>query len=267
MGQITSLNNERVRRAQALQRGARRRDREGLLTVEGLRLADEALRWGGPIAEAFYTETFAASEAGRPLLAALADRAIPCWETAEAVFATLADTQTPQGILLVLPLPELPVPSRPALVLAPDGVRDPGNLGTMLRTAWAVGVSAVLLPPGTVDVYNPKVVRAGMGAHFHVPLRCAPWSDIAERVAGTQVWLAEAGRGTVYDAVDWRAPTTLIVGGEAQGAGHEARALAGNRGVYIPMAAGVDSLNVGVATAVLLFEAARQRRQGVGSGD
>lgn len=261
MGKITSLNNERIRRAQALQRGARRRDREELLAVEGLRLAGEALSAGSPVVEAFYTDSFAATGAGRQMLEELAGRSTPGWNVPDAIFATLADTQTPQGILLVLPLPEIPIPTHPALILIPDGVRDPGNLGTMLRTAWAVGVSLIVLPPGTVDVYNPKVVRAGMGAHFHVPLRCAAWAEIGDWVAGTQVWLAEAGRGTAYDAVDWRAPTTLIMGGEAQGAGTEARALAEECGVYIPMQAGVDSLNVGVAAAVLLFEAARQRRQ------
>ncbi|HNT77535.1 MAG TPA: RNA methyltransferase [Anaerolineae bacterium] len=261
MGKITSLNNERVRRAQALQRGARRRDREGVLAVEGTRLAVEALHWGGEVREAFYTPAFAATTTGEQVLTELTERRVPCWETSDAVFATLADTQTPQGILLVLPFPEVPLPSHPTLVLIPDGVRDPGNLGTMLRTAWASGVSAVLLPPGTVNVYNAKVVRAGMGAHFHVPMRSATWPEIGVMVAGTQVWLAEAGCGQRYDGVDWRAPTTVIMGGEAQGAASEARALAGAQRVYIPMVAGVESLNVSVATAVLLFEAARQRRR------
>jgi len=262
VSQITSLNNERVRRVQALMRSTRRRLHDGLFVIEGRRLVQEALDAGSPVVEAFFTAEFAADPAGQTLVTALCGRAESCWETPASLFAALSDPGTPQGILAVTPLPDLPLPpaTAPGLILIPDAVRDPGNLGTILRAAWAAGVVQVWLPPGTVDAGNPKVVRAGMGAHFHVPMRRAAWDDIQQWLAGTPVWLAEAGRGVAYDAVDWRGRVALIVGGEAAGPGAAARALAGAQGVYIPMAAGVDSLNVAVATAVLLFEAARQRR-------
>lgn len=247
---------------QALRRGTRRRYQEGLLVVEGVRLVCEVAAANMPVAEVFYTLDFAANNANQTLLSNLRLQATSMWEVTPAIFAALSDTQTPQGILLVMPFPDLPMSEQPSLSLIPDGVRDPGNMGTMLRTAWAVGVSAVLIPPGTVDAYNPKVVRAGMGAHFHVPLVRAAWSDIAERVESADVWLAEAGAGTAYDDVPWsRDAIALIVGGEAQGAGAESRALAGDHLVYIPMMENVESLNAGVATAVLLFEAVRQRRR------
>lgn len=262
MGRIVSLNNERVRRVQALERSTRRRYHEGLLVVEGLRLAQEALGAGLPIHEAFYTATFAAGALGQSLVDACTTRSISAWEVAPEVMQALSDTETPQGILLVMPIPDLRCSEDAPLILIPDNVRDPGNLGTMLRAAWAAGVSQVLLPPGAVDYTSPKVVRAGMGAHFHLPLRRAAWDEIRALVAEAAVWLAEAGQGTPYDAVDWRGRVALIVGGEAEGAGPEGRALAADRRVVIPMARGVDSLNAALASAIVLFEAARQR--GVG---
>ncbi len=230
------------------------------MVAEGLRLLQELARAELPISQLFWTPEFAAEDAGRAVLATLETRSEASIAVSPEVMAAIADTETPQGILAVLPIPTLP-PRAGSFGLIPDGVRDPGNLGTMLRTAWATGVSRVWLPPGTVDFTNPKVVRAGMGAHFCVPMAKATWEQIAADIAGTSVWLAEAERGTPYDAVDWRGPVTLIVGGEAEGAGPEARALAGAAGyVTIPMAEGVDSLNAAMAAAVLLFDAARQRR-------
>lgn len=232
------------------------------MVVEGARLVLEALDAGVPVRTGFYTAEFAADVEGRALVDRLARRGISRWRVTPEVMAAMSDTATPQGILLVLPPPALP-PRQPAgWVLILDQLRDPGNLGTIMRAAWAAGVAQLLLPPGTVDLTNPKVVRAGMGAHFYVPARRAPWEAVREIVAGYRVWLAEAGRGTPYEAVDWRGDVALIVGGEATGAGAEARALAAGRCVYIPMAPGVDSLNAAMATSILLFEAARQR--GVG---
>jgi len=258
---LTSLNNKHVRRVQALRRSTRRRHEDGLMVVEGARLVREVLAAGLLVREVFYTSDFTQDDANQTLLSALSHKATAVWEVSAAVFAALSDTQTPQGILLVMPFPHFDTPSHLSLTLIPDAVRDPGNLGTMLRTAWAVGVSAVLIPFGTVDAYNPKVVRAGMGAHFHVPIVRVAWPEIADLVKHAEVWLAEAGEGTTYDEVAWhRDAVALIVGGEAQGAGDAARALAAGNLVYIPMVANVDSLNAGMATAVLLFEAARQRR-------
>lgn len=262
MSRIVSLNNERVRRVQTLERSTRRRYHEGLFVAEGLRLVQEILAAGLPIYEAFYTSMLVESASGAALVAACAERASTCWEVSVEVMQALADTETPQGILVVLPIPDLHCDVATPFMLIPDAIRDPGNLGTMLRTAWAAGVSQVLLPPGTVDYTNPKVVRAGMGAHFYVPMHRATWEDIRADLDETAVWLAEAGPGTPYDAVDWRGRVALIVGGEAKGASLEGRALAAGRHINIPMARGVDSLNAAMAAVIVLFEAARQR--GVG---
>jgi len=240
---------------QRLRRSARRRRAEGLLIVEGRRLVAEAMRAVVPEA-LFYTARFAATEAGQALLA---QSHAPRWEVSPSVMKALADTQTPQGILALVPIPRLPLPEGDRFTLVPDRVRDPGNLGTILRTAWAAGVDAVLIPPGSADPTNPKVVRSAMGAHFHLPWRRMGWEAIREQLQGATVWLAEAGQGQPYDAVDWRGNVALIIGGEAEGAGEAGRALAGDRLTHIPMRPGVESLNAAVAAAVFLFAAARQR--------
>ena len=230
------------------------------MVAEGLRLVEELLASGLPISELFVTEGFPVDEMLPAGTATLLPEGGEVIGVTGELMAAMADTVTPQGVLAVLPIPELPAAGGPRFVLIPDQVRDPGNLGTMLRTAWAAGVTQVLLPPGTVDPTNPKVVRAGMGAHFHLSIRTVGWDAIGSAVACDDVWLAEAGRGQAYHAVDWRGDVALIIGGEAAGAGGEARDAAAC--VQIPMRRGVESLNAAVAAGILLFEAARQRGEG-----
>jgi TrmH family RNA methyltransferase len=136
----------------------------------------------------------------------------------------------------------------------------------MLRTAAAAGVQAVLIPKGSVDAYAPKVVRAAMGAHFHLPIVSLAWEEIADLLldlkvdlrVDLQIYLADAAAGEPYFHCDLRQPLVLIVGGEAEGAGEAAHRLS-NATLHIPMASGVESLNAAAAAAVLLFEIARQR--------
>jgi TrmH family RNA methyltransferase len=157
-----------------------------------------------------------------------------------------------------LPFPQLEVPAHPSLLLIVDALRDPGNLGTLLRSAAGANADAAILAPGTVDAYNPKVVRGAMGAHFRVPVLTEDWNAIATRVHGLDVWLAAANAETLYTQVDWGRPCALIVGGEAEGISERASKLAMGR-AGIPLARGVESLNAGVAGSIFLFEIARQR--------
>ena len=175
--------------------------------------------------------------------------------------AVMSDTVTPPGILAVLPMSECLIPRPLTWVLVVDRLRDPGNMGTMLRSALAAGVELVITTKGTVDVYSPKVVRAGMGAHFALNL-CVeqPWQAIEDSLEGLRVFLAKPRQGSAYWKVDWRQPTALCIGGEAQGASTNAERLATDA-VTIPMREGVESLNAAVAASILLFEAARQRFQ------
>jgi TrmH family RNA methyltransferase len=253
---ITSTQNERVKDIRSLVR-RRVRQREGRFFVEGTRLADEVVRAGIRPALVFYTEAWAGTPTGQRLLPALQRAEEGAWPVSEGVMAAAADTQAPQGVLVVVPFVDLP--PQPGLILILDRVRDPGNLGTILRSAEAAGAGQVLLAPGTVDVYNPKVVRGAMGAHFRLPVAALDWPAIGQRVAGRAVWLADMAGEVAYETVDWTRPAALIVGGEAAGAGNEAAALATGR-VLIPMTGGAESLNAAMAATVILFEAARQHR-------
>jgi TrmH family RNA methyltransferase len=255
---ITSIQNDRVKYVRALAR-RRVREREKRFVVEGTRLIEEVARAGIRPALLLYMEAWGESEAGRTLLDRLPAPVEGAWLVSEGVLAACADTETPQGVLAVVPA--LHLSPGPGLVLVLDRVRDPGNLGTVLRSAEAAGAGQVLLAPGTVDLYNPKVVRGAMGAHFRLAAEALDWPAIRERVAGRAVWLAEAGAGVAYDEVDWKGPSAVIIGGEAMGPGPEAAVMAADR-ISIPMAGGAESLNAAMAATVILFEAARQRRAG-----
>lgn len=253
---ITSLSNDRVKQVRRLQVDRRYRAREGLFVVEGTRsLADTVQQQVAPMA-LFYTGDWR-KQAGHEEILQQIDPAVQAIVSDE-VLAAMSDTETPPGVLAVLPIRPRPLPARPGLLLILDEIRDPGNLGTMLRTAAAAGVDGVLLSPGCVDPYNPKVVRAGMGAHLRLALHQQEWAEIAEASRALQVWLARADGELPYTEVNWRQPSALIVGSEAHGAGKEAGALADGT-LYIPMYAATESLNAAVAAGIILFEAVRQR--------
>lgn len=206
----------------------------------------------------FYTGDLAASRRGRALIQAVSASTKQVLEVSDPVMAAMAATRTPQGIIAVLPFPEV-APGESPLILVLDRLRDPGNLGTILRSAVAASVGQVITIKGTVDVLNPKVVRGAMGAHFRVPISCdRNWDEIGADLEGRQVLLADPQGRLPYYEVDWAQPTALIVGGEARGAGGEAKRLASDT-VTVPMQGGTESLNVAVATSIILFEAARQR--------
>ena len=256
---ITSPVNDRVRLIRQLQDQRKIRLRQGRFVVEGVRLVEEAVAAGMQPDFVLYSETQgAADDRLAQLLARLEPMSGPILSATDAVIATCSDTETPQGIVAVVPLPDWPRPLGPTTSLVVDRLRDPGNLGTILRTALAAGIDQVWLAPGTVDPTNPKVVRAAMGAHFRLPLYTATWTEIAAALAGAPAWLAEVGTGQPYWSVDWRSPVALIIGGEAEGASPEAHQLATGQ-VTIPMPGGSESLNAAVASGILLFEIVRQR--------
>ena len=253
---ITSTQNPKIKWLRELQSSGKTRRQEGLFVVEGVRLAEEALAAGWQAQLVLYSADL--SERGRKLLDAFAAQGATVEQATPQALNAASDTQTPQGILAALKRRELPLPGRLDFVFIPDLVRDPGNLGTMIRTAAAAGVQAVFIPPETADAFAPKVLRAGMGAHFRLALHSLGWEEIAHHVQSLQVFLAAAGEGVAYTQADWRRPCALVVGGEAEGASQAALSLATHR-VHIPMPGGSESLNAAVAAGIILFEAARQR--------
>jgi TrmH family RNA methyltransferase len=265
---ITSTKNSKV---QALRSLRQRRDRltRGWYLAEGVRLVEEAMKAGViPALMLFSPAALTRTSRGAALLRDLTALETRAWPATDAAIAAASDTQTPQGVVAALPLPSTDdAPLQGSLALVLDGVQDPGNLGTILRAAWATGVTEILTTLGTADPFGPKAVRAGMGAHFHLRLRPdQSWGQIAALATDRTVLLATAHGDIRYDAVDWHRPGLLILGSEAHGPTPAALQLATTR-VYIPMAKGVESLNVAVAAAVLLFEFQRQNRSVEASPD
>jgi RNA methyltransferase, TrmH family len=241
----------------ALQAQRRAREEAGLFVVEGVRLAEEALK-AGCVAD-IVLHRADLDERGREIVSAWAAQGSPTECVSPSVMEAASDDWTPPGLLAAVQFPRAFDPSAGvSFVLILDRISDPGNLGTILRTADAAGVEAVFLTPGTVDPFNAKVVRAGMGAHFHVPICQADCGAIQGHLEGFHIWAAEAREGTRYDQADWRGRCAILIGSEATGPSPEARALA-NRRVFIPMPGQAESLNAAIAAGVLVFEAARCR--------
>ncbi len=261
MQEITSPNNPRIKLARKLQR-RRAREQSGLCLLEGLRLVADALAAGASFDAAFVARRLAEQAEQNPLLAALEKAGVPLLVVDEALLAEISDTVTAQGIIALAHLPAPAIPDNPWLVLVLDGVGDPGNAGTLLRSAAAAGVELVIFGPETVDAFSPKVLRAGMGAHFRTAAQsCETWAAVAASLGeGRSLYVADAQAAIAYDTLDWRQPAALIIGGEAHGPSQMARSVA--TPIAIPMQGASESLNAAVAGSVILFEAARQRRIG-----
>jgi TrmH family RNA methyltransferase len=252
---ITSSTNSKIKLVRALAKKQTRQEQKQFV-VEGVRLIEEAVSAGILPVFTFYTASIRGDRRARILLDKISAMRRETYEVSDNVMRAIAATETPPGFLAVVPFPQIPEPTRPSFILILDAIRDPGNLGAILRSARAAGVDLVLLAPETVDAYNEKVVRAAMGAHFSVALRTEPWEKIAQSVKDVpRVYLADADGEIAYDAADWSKPVALIVGGEAEGAHESARKIAKAR-VRIPMRGG-ESLNAAMAATLLMYEAVR----------
>lgn len=252
---ITSSQNSKIKLVRALLGRAKERREANAFVVEGVRLVEEAVNSDWKFQFALYDDSL--SERGLKLVKKLEDKKIEVEKVESHLMQSLSETETPQGILAVLALTNSPIPNSPNFLLIPDQIRDPGNLGTLLRTAAAAGVQAVLIPPETTDAFAPKVVRSGMGAHFRLPIHSKTWEEIEAQTKGLQVYLADMD-GTSCWETDLRQPLALIIGGEAEGASEAAQKLVTQK-ISIPMQGSVESLNAGVAGSVLMFEVVRQR--------
>lgn len=273
---ITSSHNPKIRLIRDLQGRPKERREVGAFLIEGVRLLEEALAANWPVQLALYSETL--SERGQALVRQLRERGVSVETATPDLLQSISDTEAPQGLLAVVAIQALLLPSKPNFILILDNLRDPGNIGTILRTAGAAGVQATILSPGTTDPYAPKVVRSAMGAHFRLPIHNLTWPEIRTYLGKDETstgrprakvlperpvlrtYLADAAGELVYTRADFRSPLVFIIGGEAEGASPESRALADDR-VTIPMPGQAESLNAAVAAAILLFETVRQRRE------
>jgi RNA methyltransferase, TrmH family len=258
---LRSRENPLYKRLRALkERGA---DRE-LCLLEGPKLVLEALSAGLAVVEAATSPRAEASPAGAAALSLLRGRSVPVRRMTAELHASLSEAETSQGVLAVARRPaaeEDRVFGGTPLVLVADGVQNPGNLGALLRTAEAAGASGAILTDGCADPFSWKALRGSMGSAFRLPLlRGLTIGHALDSLeARGVVVLATAKDGERrYDEADLRGPTALVVGNEGAGLPAAVCARATSR-LRVPLAAPVESLNVGVAAALVLFEAARQR--------
>lgn len=267
MKAISSRDNPMVKRLHALANSARERRKLGETLLDGAHLLDAALQQQWPLKAIVVSDSGCAQLEIEDLLARCAHD-LPRYQLPDALFAHISPVDSPSGVIAIIDLPPEPDPARLAdgaalsahSLVVLDGVQDPGNLGTILRTAAAAGVRDVLLTPGCAGAWSPRALRAGMGAHFGLRIR--------ERVDAVDVLgafrgaiLATAlgeGARSLYE-LDLDAPVAWLFGAEGQGVSPALLACASQR-VIIPMAGDVESLNVAAAVAVCLFEQARQRR-------
>lgn len=254
---ITSTHNPKLKIVRALLGRSKERREAGAFVVEGVRLVEEAVNGNWGIRFVLFDETL--SERGGLQVEVLRSRGVDVEEVSASLMKSLSETETPQGVLAVLEFSQLPLPDSPTFILIPDQIRDPGNLGTLLRSAAAAGAQAVILPPDTTDAFAPKVVRSGMGAHFRLPIRSMSWDEIEKtlKAAGLKVMIADMD-GQPYFSTDLRQPVALVIGSEADGASESARKLADGK-ISVPMSGSIESLNAGAAGSVLMFEVLRQR--------
>jgi TrmH family RNA methyltransferase len=234
------------------------RERQHLFVAEGIRAVEELLRSSIPVRGALVAPILEHTPRGLALRETLGSRGIEILAVADAELASAADTESPQGIVAIAQIPQRTLhdvalgPRSRLLVL--DAIQDPGNAGTLLRTAAALGVEATLALPGTVDLWNAKVVRSAMGALFQRPAISCTWEALDQFLGSTgfPLWGADAA-GEPLSAVTTPDRLALVVGNEGSGLTPQASARLGRR-VAIPLASDIESLNVAVAAGILLYQ-------------
>lgn len=257
---ITSTKNPRIQRIRRLQSKPKERQAEQVIILEGVRLLEEALASNWVFRELLYAEPL--NDRGMQLVKNIQSLGARVEKVSPGVIQAISETESPQGLVAVLEMRPMPIPAHLDFILIVDQIRDPGNLGTILRTAAAAGTQAVYLTQGTVDAFSSKVLRAGMGAHFRLPIHTSGWQGIRSAIEqdDLQVFLSTSTGGKLYYHSDFSPPLAMIIGGEAEGASQDAHQVADFR-VHIPMPGGSESLNAAVAAGILLFEVARQREK------
>ncbi len=269
---ISSTANSKVKRLAALVQKAKMRREERLFVVEGIRMFREAPdEW---IREVYVSESFlrkCEQENDKESKERIKKHHYEVF--ADDVFRKVSDTQTPQGVLCVLDMPYhelegsvnswMADPQRAPLLMLIEDLQDPGNLGTILRAGEGAGIDGVVMTRRTVDITNPKVIRATMGSIYRVPFYVV--EDMALAIdllinKGVLVYAAHLDDSVDYDEPDYTRPTAFVIGNEGGGLRRETAQRA-SQYIKIPMAGQVESLNAAAAATVLMYEAARQRRR------
>ncbi len=258
---ITSSANAKVKQVMNLAKKAKARKLSGLFVAEGLRMFREIPR--DRIDSVYVSESFLKDESHRKLVEGL-----PFEMVADDVFSVMSDTQTPQGILALVrqysyEVGDLQTVTSPAFLMILENIQDPGNLGTIIRAGEGAGITGIIMDDTTADIYNPKVIRSTMGSVCRVPFLYTsdlPCTLKNLKAQGVRLYAAHLEGRNNYEKEDYTVDTGFLIGNEGNGLTEKITAMA-DALVRIPMMGRVESLNAAVAASVLMFEAARQRRQ------
>ena len=229
------------------------RRKHGMCLAEGPRLLRELASRGPAPVQVLYTAEAAAEPRDGGLIESLLRRGVHCERVGEKELELLADAAAPQGILAAVPIPDTAWPESATRVLVLDRLQDPGNVGTLLRTAEALGLDGALILRGTADPWGPKALRAAAGSTFRLPLRVGPWSDVGGQLSrdGFETWAAEASGERLTRSEPMPEKLALVLGNEGDGVDAEIL-VPGVRKVAVSLAGGVESLNVAAAGAILM---------------
>lgn len=256
---ITSMSNSQVKNLILLGKKARERHRQQVFLAEGKKMFLEAPR--KLLRKVYVSESFFLEEENKNMLSETEYEVLK-----DSVFLAVCGTQTPQGILCVIQMPEWDLEKllgqKDGFFLLLEGIQDPGNLGTMIRTGEGAGITAVIASRSTVDVFNPKTIRSTMGSIFRVPFFSAEdFFDVIARMRekSVKIFAAHLEGSVPYDGPDYDGSVGFLIGNEGNGLTEEAAALS-DTCIRIPMEGNVESLNAAVAAAVLMYEANRQRK-------
>lgn len=261
---ITSSNNSNVKNVIAMQKKGKVRKEQDAFVVEGLKMVSEIPE--GSLIQLYVAESFFKQSENVMYLETMAAEKRICYEiVSDKVFREMTDTQTPQGVLAVVRqrhynFSDLFTDDRAAHIVVLEDLQDPGNLGTILRAGEGAGVTGIVMSKGTVDIYNPKVIRATMGSIYRVPFLYTDCLKgmLAEIKRNCTVYAAHLDGRYSYDKADYTRASALLIGNEANGLSEEISSCADCL-IRIPMQGKVESLNAGVAASVLMYEVCRQR--------
>ena len=257
---ITSRKNPKIQQMRLLLTKKAERNRQGLCVAEGTRLLEEALQCHWKPIFGFFSQTL--DTRSEKLLHQCLNAGAEMEEVPPDLLQYVADTKNPQGLITVFEINPIPIPATPTFVLVLDALRDPGNMGTILRSAAAAGVDLVFLTSDCVDPFSPKVLRSGMGAQFRLPIQSQEIQDVL--VYSDQhkltIFIADSNTNQSCWQEDLSQPLALVIGNEANGPSqifHTSQA----KPIKIPMPGGFESLNAAVAAGILMFEIVHQRIQ------
>jgi TrmH family RNA methyltransferase len=259
---ITSSQNPLIKEIKSLN-SRKNRSKKGLFIIEGIKFFIEALNEEEKIIRIFMSEQFLSTSESKEILVKAAARNIKTYMLPDRLFKGISDTESPQGILAVIKAKHHNINQLPAegnLLIILEALQDPGNMGTIIRTADAAGFTGIVVSQGCVDIYNPKVLRSTMGSVFHIPLFFT--NNLGETIQtlkskGIKIYGTHLKGASNYFELDMRSDIAIVIGNESKGISDETAALA-DALVKIPMIGKAESLNASIAAGLLMYESVRQ---------